>query len=81
MNTCVGKAAFEVLWNALMQGFPKARKYMEEQFGGENMKRWALPWQVLPNNPPTGLFSVKLCHQFGKRRAGELFYTNRSAQC
>ena len=23
---------------------------------------------------------VKLCHQFGKRRAGELFYTNRSAQ-
>ena len=22
---------------------------------------------------------VKLCHQFGKRRAGELFYTNRSA--
>ena len=23
---------------------------------------------------------VKLCHQFGKRRAGELFYNNRSAQ-
>ena len=27
-----------------------------------------------------GLLSVKLCHQFGKKRAGELFYTNRSAQ-
>ena len=23
---------------------------------------------------------VQLCHQFGKRRAGELFYTNLSAQ-
>ena len=29
----------------------------------------------------SGLLSVKLCHQFGKRRAGELFYTNRFAQC
>ena len=28
----------------------------------------------------TGLLSVKLCHQFGKRRAGDLFYNNRSAQ-
>ena len=28
----------------------------------------------------TSLLSVKLCHQFRKRRAGELFYTNRSAQ-
>ena len=28
----------------------------------------------------TDLLSVKLCHQFGKRRAGELFYNNRSAQ-
>ena len=25
-------------------------------------------------------FCVELCHQFGKRRAGELFYTNRCAQ-
>ena len=24
---------------------------------------------------------VKMCHQFGKRRAGELFHNNRSAQC
>ena len=30
---------------------------------------------------PSGLLSVKLCHLFGERRAGELFYTNWSAQC
>ena len=24
---------------------------------------------------------VQLCHQFGKRKAGELFYDYRSAQC
>ena len=29
----------------------------------------------------SGLLSLKLCHQFGKRRAGELFYNNQSAQC
>ena len=28
----------------------------------------------------TGLLSVKLCQQFGKRRAGDVFYTNPSAQ-
>ena len=29
----------------------------------------------------SGLLSVKLSYQFGKRRAGELFYNNRPPEC
>jgi len=46
VNNCVGQAAFKELWSILMEDYPEAENYMEKQFGGENMQRWGLPWQV-----------------------------------
>lgn len=61
MNHCVGEAAFKELWRILMRDFPMTAKYMEKHFGGDNMKRWALPWQVLPNNPELSYVNLSIC--------------------
>jgi hypothetical protein len=46
MNNCVGKKAFQSLWESLLATYPAAARYLNKELGGENMQRWGLPWQV-----------------------------------
>jgi hypothetical protein len=46
LNKCVGKLPFMALWQKLLDDFPEAAGYLDKELGGDNMKRWGLPWQV-----------------------------------
>ena len=47
LNKCVGKGDFRKMWDKLLTDYEgTVANYLEERLGGDNLKRWALPWLV-----------------------------------
>jgi hypothetical protein len=47
LNKCVDEGSFRQMWDKLLVDYEgHVSKYMSERFGGDNLERWATPWQV-----------------------------------